>query len=148
MHSSQSFRVQNHLQGQMLDEIRNVAVGPTWNNPADADWVIMPSSGNMFAFPTCRSDHDHFWLFRSEDFVFFFPTNYFTLILMNTFWALIGKNVTTTNVTFLIFFKYHFAAKSKLCTFSSLLSQFPSTCSFIIRKLNFSMPRWQSTISH
>lgn len=32
-HSSQTFRVQDHPQGQMFDERRIVAVGPTWQTP-------------------------------------------------------------------------------------------------------------------
>lgn len=59
--------------------------GPSLADPADAHWVITPSSGSMFAFPTCRFDRDHVWLLRSKDVVFFF------LILMNTFKLRLGK---------------------------------------------------------
>lgn len=56
-HSSQTFRVQDHPQGQMFDERR---ILPNLADPADADWAITPSSGSMFTFPTCMFDHDHF----------------------------------------------------------------------------------------
>lgn len=97
-------------------------------NPADpADWVITPSSGNMFAFPTCRLDYNHFWLFSWKDFVFFFST------ISSSFWLThfelwMGKKMTIPNkhvLFYFIFFKDHLAAKSRLCTFSSRVSQFP-----------------------